>query len=74
VSGQALWIVNDQVSNDVVYGITRALFNPANLKQLRDGPPAARLISIRHASTGLPAPLHPGAVKYYREVRWLGVH
>jgi hypothetical protein len=74
VSVQALWIVNDQVSNDVVYGVTRALFNPANRPQLNSGPPAARLISVRRASTGLPAPLHPGAAKFYREVRWLGVH
>lgn len=74
VSVQALWIVNDQVPNEVVYGVTRALFSPANRPQLDSGPPAARLISIRHAGTGLPAPLHPGAAKFYREVRWLGVH
>ncbi len=34
VSTRALWIVRDSVPDALVYGITRALFNPANRRRL----------------------------------------
>jgi len=71
VSVQALWIVSDRASNDTVFGITRALFAPSNRALLVQGSPAARAISLGHAAQDLPAPLHPGAEKFYREVRRL---
>ncbi|HEY2032568.1 MAG TPA: TAXI family TRAP transporter solute-binding subunit [Rhizomicrobium sp.] len=71
VSVRALWIVSDSASNDTVFGITRALFAPSNRSLLIQGSPAARAISLSRAARDLPAPLHPGAERFYREVRRL---
>lgn len=68
---RALWIVSDRVSDETVFGITRALFAPSNRSLLIRGSPAAHAISLNHAAQELPAPLHPGAEKFYREVRRL---
>jgi TRAP transporter TAXI family solute receptor len=69
VSVRALWIVRDDEPNTVVFAITRALFHPANRALLAGSAPAARAISLRSASSDLPAPPHPGAEKFYRESR-----
>ncbi len=67
VSVRAVWIVNDAASASVVYGVTRALFNPANRELLDDAHPSARFIRLDEATKNLPAPLHPGAIRFYRE-------
>ena len=64
---EAVWIVNDQEQADVVYGLTRALFNSANRSLLNQGPYSAHLISLDRATRNLPAPLHPGAARFYKE-------
>ncbi len=67
VSTRALWIVNDNQPGDVVYGVVRALFNPANRTRLDQSHPSAKLIRLDTAAANLPAPLHPGAARFYRE-------
>jgi uncharacterized protein len=67
VSTRALWVVNDKQPNDVVYAIARALFNPANRTKLDQSHPSAKLIRLDTAAGDLPAPLHPGAARFYRE-------
>jgi len=69
VAVRAVLIVNDQVPDDIVYGVTRALFNPMNRDALNASHPRARLIRPDTALAGLPAPLHPGAAKYYRDAK-----
>jgi uncharacterized protein len=59
-------VTYDGVSNDVVYGMTKALWT--NLDQLAAAHSAAKAIELKHALEGLPVPLHPGAEKYYKEV------
>jgi uncharacterized protein len=54
------------VSADIVYAMTRAIFN--NLPQLVQTHPAASGISLKDAMVGIPLPLHPGAERYFREV------
>ena len=67
VSVQALWIVNQHVSEPLVYGIVKALFDPANRAALlSQGGPAA-LIRLDSATSDLPAPLHPGAERFFRQ-------
>ena len=51
---------------DTVYAMTKAIFG--NLGQLAQIHPAARGISVKDATTGMPLPLHPGAERYYREI------
>ena len=47
VSTRALWIVRDSVPEGLVYGITRALFNPANREALSASHPSARDIGLQ---------------------------
>jgi TRAP transporter TAXI family solute receptor len=54
------------VSDHVAYLMTKALFD--QLDQLAQTYPAAKDISVKTATTGLPIPLHPGAERYYREI------
>ena len=68
VSVRALWVVNEQVPEGLVYGITKALFSPSNRAALSDGHRAAGTIRLVTATLDLPAPLHPGAMRFYREV------
>jgi TRAP transporter TAXI family solute receptor len=66
---RALWIVRDTTPVPLVYGIARSLFNVSNRDQLDAAMPATRSIRIDDAVDVLPAPLHPGALRYYREAR-----
>ena len=68
VSSRTLWVVKDSASPDVVYGILRALFHPANRVLLDSSDPAARFIRLDQAASGLTAPLHPGAERFYRDM------
>ena len=63
----ALWIVRDSVPEGLVYGITRALFNPANRDALSASHPSAREIGLTTAALMPPAPLHPGAARFYAD-------
>ncbi|MBV9548393.1 MAG: TAXI family TRAP transporter solute-binding subunit [Alphaproteobacteria bacterium] len=68
LSTRAVWVVNERASDALVYGLTRALFNPANQAALAASHPAAGAIDVATAAQSLPAPLHSGAARYYREV------
>lgn len=67
IATRALWIVRDSVPDSLVYGITRALFNPANRQALTASHPSAREIGLNTAALMPPAPLHPGAARFYAE-------
>jgi len=67
VSTRATWIVRDSVPDNLVYGITRALFNPANREALSASHASAREIGLSTAALMPPAPLHPGAARFYAE-------
>jgi hypothetical protein len=68
VSSRTLWVVKDSASPDIVYGILRALFHPANRALLDAGEPSGRYIRLDGASGGLTALLHPGALRFYRDM------
>lgn len=57
--------VNDRVPEDVVYEITKAMFE--NLGFLQAIHPATNEMSLEVALNGLPVPLHPGALRFYEE-------
>ena len=67
VSVEAVWIVNDATPSATVYALAKTLFNPANRDTLDQGPPSAQEVSLSHAALSPPAPLHPGALRFYRE-------
>jgi len=63
---QNFLVTHEGVSDDVVYGMTKALWT--SLDQLVAAHSAAKAIDLKHALEGMPVPLHPGAQKYYKEV------
>lgn len=63
----ALWLVRADLEEDLVYGITRALFHPVSRTILNSGHPKARAIDPETAIEGVSVPLHPGAERWYRE-------
>jgi TRAP transporter TAXI family solute receptor len=64
----ALWLVRDSVSDDLVYGITRALWSDVTRGLLDRGHAKGREIVRERALLGRGVvPFHPGAEKFYRE-------
>ena len=67
VCTRAYWVTRDSEPDALVYGMVRALFNPANHQALAVSHPSAREIGLDSAAANPPAPLHPGAARFYRE-------
>ncbi len=57
--------VRADLDEDAVYQITKAIYE--NLAFLNAIHGATKAMSLEKATVGLPLPLHPGALKYYRE-------
>lgn len=57
--------VRDDVSEEDVYLLTKAIYE--NLGFLKNIHKATSEMSLQTAINGLPVPLHPGALRYYRE-------
>ena len=64
----AQWVVGAEIEEDLVYGITKALWHENARKLLDNGHSKAREITLETALKGIAIPLHPGAARYYREV------
>ncbi len=58
-------ITSADVPDDVVYAVTKALFS--NLDAFKKMHPAFEGLTPEGMLRGLSAPIHPGAMKYYRE-------
>ena len=66
----ALLVVSSDLSDDLVYGITKALWNENTRMLLDNGHAKGKLITLDTALDGmdtLGVPLHPGAERFYRE-------
>jgi TRAP transporter TAXI family solute receptor len=63
----AQWIVRPDVPNDLIYGITQALWNDNSRALLDSGHPAARQLKLENALLDASIPLHPGARRFYEE-------
>ncbi len=62
------WIVNENVAEDLVYKITKALWHSRNRHLLDRSHVKGLLIHLDTALKGVSTPLHPGAERYYREI------
>jgi hypothetical protein len=58
-------VTRADLAPDLVYNITKAIYE--NLDDLKAAHAAAKGISLDKAAKGSPAPLHPGALKYFTE-------
>ena len=67
---KATFVTSADVADDVVYEVVKAVFdNFDRFKKLH--PAFENLNEADMISGGLSAPLHPGAVKYYKEKGWI---
>jgi uncharacterized protein len=70
IGSLATLVVLESASEEQVYGLVRAVFD--NLEALKQSNPVlAGLQPAKMVKNGLSAPLHPGAIRYYREKGWL---
>jgi uncharacterized protein len=70
----AFLVVSSDLSDELVYGITKALWNDNTRMLLDNGHAKGKLITLDTALNGvdsLGVPLHPGAEKFYREAGFL---
>ena len=66
----ALLVVSSDQPEELIYGITRALWNENTRKLLDNGHAKGKQITMETALDGVEAlgvPLHPGAEKFYKE-------
>ncbi|MGH6714170.1 MAG: TAXI family TRAP transporter solute-binding subunit [Bradyrhizobium sp.] len=58
-------VTSSAVSDDLVYQMTRLIFE--SLPELANAHAAGKEIKLDKAADGSPVPLHPGAIRYYKE-------
>lgn len=65
----AVWnsvVCNKDLPDDLVYKVTKAIFE--NKKMLVDTHKIAEFTTAKASATKSPIPIHPGALKYYKEI------
>ncbi len=65
VAVNAVLIAGNSLKEDVVYGLTKALFD--NQADLAAAHAKGKELNLQTAVQGVSIPFHPGAVKYYKE-------
>ncbi len=65
VAVNAVLIVGNQLKPEMVYHLTKALFE--NQAELASAHAKGKEVSLKYAVQGVSVPFHPGAVKYYKE-------
>jgi uncharacterized protein len=58
-------VTSSSVSDDLAYQMTKLIFD--QLPELANAHVVGREIKLDTAATGSPVPLHPGAIRYYKE-------
>lgn len=66
VAVKAMLIVHRDLSPDLVYELTRAIYT--HLDDLSRAHPKGKIISLNTALEGMPIPLHPGAERFFKEI------
>lgn len=63
----AQWITSASQSDDLIYEITKALWNENSRRLLDVGHSKGSSVTLETALDGIAIPLHPGAERFYRE-------
>jgi len=63
---KATFVTSADIPDDVVYAITKELFD--NLEEFKKLHPAYGVLTRQNMLEALSAPIHPGAMKYFKEV------
>jgi len=62
----ATYIVSDDLDEDLVYKMTKALFE--NADEIAKAHPKGAELDPEYSVSGISIPIHPGALKYYKEI------
>jgi len=65
VGVKATFVTSKNVDDDIVYAITKEVFD--NFEDFKSLHPAYEVLTKKDMLKGLTAPIHRGALKYYRE-------
>lgn len=68
ISVGAQWMTSAEQSEELVYGVTKALWNDNTRKLLDSGHAKGKEILMESALDGIGVPLHPGAERFYKEM------
>ncbi len=63
----AQWVTSAKESDDLIYNVTKALWNDNTRKLLDVGHAKGKAITKETALSGIGIPLHPGAERFYKE-------
>ena len=63
----AQWLVSADASDELIYDITKALWNKNTRKLLDKGHAKGKAIQMEKALDAVGIPMHPGAAKFYKE-------
>ncbi len=66
---KATFVTSANQPEEVVYNVTKTVFE--NLDRFRKMHPAFKFLKAKEMLQGLSAPLHPGAMRYYKERGWM---
>lgn len=67
ISVAAQLVTSAKQSDDLVYNITKTMWNDASRKAFDAGHAKGKMITLQNAVTSLGIPLHPGAERFYKE-------
>ncbi len=62
-----LWVANAKVSADVVYQLLAVIYTPEGLKHMVGQKKTFKEMAVKDGIKGVVTPLHPGAVKFWKE-------
>ncbi|MFO7886442.1 MAG: TAXI family TRAP transporter solute-binding subunit [Desulfobacteraceae bacterium] len=62
---KATFVTSAKVPDNVVYAITKEVFE--NFEDFKKLHPAYKVLTKQNMLEGMSAPIHPGAMKYYKE-------
>ncbi|MCF8055173.1 MAG: TAXI family TRAP transporter solute-binding subunit [Desulfocapsa sp.] len=63
----ALWVANKDVSDDVVYKLLSAIYTDEGLAHMVAQKKTFKEMSIKNGVKGVVTPMHPGAIKFWKE-------
>lgn len=66
VAVKATFVVSNKLSEDLVYNMTKALFE--NKDSIASGHDKGKELDSAYAVSGISVPFHPGAEKYFKEI------
>jgi TRAP transporter TAXI family solute receptor len=67
VSVDALWVTDASEPDNLIYGILKALYNPANRGVLQSGRLGSHFLDLASGAKDATTPLHPGALRFFTE-------